>query len=194
MAVMLPEDFTRSREENFQFAVDGWGKLARAIEPLDVRVALEGWPGPPPYFPSLVCTPADCRAVFDAIKSEVIGINYDPSHLARMGIDPLRFLKEFGSRVFHFHAKDTAILEEKRYEHGTLQTATFYQPPRWSGNFWRYVLPGRGVVPWRDLFEQLAKSGYRGAISIELEDLDYFGTEAGERRGFIEARNFLSGV
>lgn len=194
MAVMLPEDTARPRAENFEFAVDGWGKMSRAIEPLGVRIALEGWPGPPPHFAAFACTPADCRAVFDAIGSDVMGINYDPSHLVRMGIDPLRFLGEFGSRVFHFHAKDTAILEEGRYEHGTLQTATFVQPPRWSGHSWRYVLPGRGVVPWSGLFQQLVESGYRGAISIELEDLDYFGSESGERRGLIEARDFLANV
>lgn len=193
MAVMLPEEMARPRPENFQFAVDGWGKLARAIEPLGARIALEGWPGPPPHFAAFACTPADCRAIFDTIGCDSLGINYDPSHLVRMGIDPLRFLKEFASRVFHVHAKDTAILEESRYQHGTLQPATFVQPPRWSGHFWRYVLPGRGVVPWKELFKLLVECGYRGAISIELEDMDYFGSEAGEIRGLIEARDFLAG-
>ncbi len=194
MAVMLPEEMACPRSENFQFAVDGWGKLTRAIEPIGVRIALEGWPGPPPHFAAFACTPADCRAVFDSIGSESLGINYDPSHLVRMGIEPLRFLKEYASRVFHVHAKDTAMFEEGRYQHGTLQCATFVQPPRWSGHFWRYVLPGRGVIQWEQILKHLVESGYGGAISIELEDMDYFGSELGEKSGLIEARNFLTGI
>ena len=34
-------------------------------------------------------------------------------------------------------------------------------------------------------------TGYGGRISIELEDMNFNGTEEGEKRGFIASRDFL---
>ena len=50
--------------------------------------------------------------------------NFDPSHLIRMGIDPLRFLEEFIDSVYHVHGKDTEILAET-----CTNTATSNRPP-----------------------------------------------------------------
>ena len=57
------------------------------------------------------------------------GVNYDPSHLMRMNIDPLRFLYEFGNRVYHVHGKDTEWLSDNLYDYGSEQPATFAKPP-----------------------------------------------------------------
>jgi len=191
LGVMAAEDAARPRQENFDFAVDGWGRLARGMESLGARIALEGWPGTPPHFGTIGCTPADCRAVFRAIASPALCINYDPSHLVRMGIDPVRFLQEFAPRIVHVHAKDTLMPADERYDHGTLQSATFTPPHKWGGNSWRYTLPGCGDVPWNALIQTLITNRYEGKISIELEDEEYSGTEAAEVKGLLLARDFL---
>jgi sugar phosphate isomerase/epimerase len=108
-----------------------------------------------------------------------------------MGIDPVKFLRDFGSRVGHVHAKDTLLIPKERYEHGTLQEATFAQPHAYGGFGWRYVLPGRGVVAWAEMLRTLAEAGYRGGVSIELEDEEFLGDEVNERKGLVEARRFL---
>jgi hypothetical protein len=36
--------------------------------------------------------------------------------------------------------------------------------------------------------------GYKGTISVELEDMNFNGSEAGEKRGLIASRDFLVGV
>ncbi len=193
-AVMIPAEHDGARSENFAFAVDGYARLARAIEPLGAKVVLEGWPGRAPQYSSLACTPAELRTLFKAIDSNAIGINFDPSHLVRMGIDPMRFLDEFASRVFHVHAKDTLFLEEELYELGNLQPATFTKPHVFGGHHWRYTIPGRGVVPWTRLFSRLERAGYRGLVSVELEDEDFHGSESAEQSGLIASRDFLVGV
>jgi hypothetical protein len=37
----------------------------------------------------------------------------------------------------------------------------------------------------------LGEFGYRGCVSVELEDEDFNGSEEGEMRGFVAARDYL---
>jgi sugar phosphate isomerase/epimerase len=122
-----------------------------------------------------------------------MGINYDPSHLIRQGIDPIRFLKEFGERVHHIHGKDTELLSENLYEYGHEQPPTFGKKFRYGGMAWRYTIPGHGVMRWRKAFAMLEKLGYAGCVSIELEDAHFNGAEDTERLGILQGIRFLSG-
>ena len=65
-----------------------------------------GWPGGAPHFASLVCTPETVRSFIKDV-GPAAGLNYDPSHLIRLGIDPIRFLREFVGHVYHVHGKDS---------------------------------------------------------------------------------------
>lgn len=192
--VVVPEDQAKSRAENLELAADGYGRLCQAIASTGAKIAIEGWPGRAPHFASLACTPDGYRAFFKAVGSEILGINFDPSHLVRMGIDPLRFLGEFGNRVWHVHAKDTQFLEEELYQYGNLQGAIAAKPHGFGGHHWRYALPGHGAAPWHAMLHTLKNCGYGGDVSIELEDENFNGTEEGEKRGLIESRDFLAGV
>ena len=185
--VTLPANPRATRRQNFDALVESFAALVPVLERTGTRVALEGWPGPG----AVCCTPETFRAFFAAMGSDRYGINYDPSHLVRMGIDSVRFAREFADRVFHVHAKDAALSEGDSYEYGHELPPTFKPARRWSGNAWRYTLPGRGEVAWPEVFQTLHDAGYRGKVSIELEDEDFCGTEAGERRGLILARDFL---
>jgi sugar phosphate isomerase/epimerase len=118
-------------------------------------------------------------------------VNYDPSHLLRMGIDPLRFLREFASRVYHVHGKDTELIEEGLYRYGNFQEPTFGKPHGFGEVNWRYTIPGHGAVRWVEIFRILAEAGYQGAVSIELEDENFCGTTEGEKAGILHARDFL---
>jgi len=189
--VVFPEDEARSRAENLKFAADGYGRLCEMIAPLGAKIVVEGYPGRAPGYNALACTPEGYRALFDAVASPVMGVNFDPSHLVRMGIDPVRFLDEFAPRVFHVHGKDTQIIEEGLYQYGDLQPATLATPHKWGGWHWRYTIPGNGQSPWRRLMTQLESAGYAGCVSVELEDEEFGGTEAGERAGLLKSREFL---
>ncbi len=188
----FPEDDTLSRRDNFRFAVDGYSQLCQAVESLGVRVLLEGYPGRRPYFPTLGCTPADCRAMLHDVASPVLGINYDPSHLIRVGIDPLRFIDEFAPFIHHVHAKDTEFFEEALYQHGNLQEPIDEPPHRFGGHHWRYTIPGHGCLPWSRILQRLHDAGYRGLISIELEDEHFDADSDAEKRGLLASRDFLA--
>lgn len=194
LSVLVPEDPARARSENFSFAVDAYGELLEATAATGAKIVLEGWPGQPPHYGSLACTPADLRAIFNALDSNALGVNFDPSHLLRMGIDIVRFIHEFAGRIHHAHAKDTELLADGLYAHGNTQVATFDQPRAFGGYCWRYAVPGEGHVPWRRVLETLQSVGYRGLLSIEMEDERFNGTPDGERRGLLASRDFLAGT
>lgn len=187
--VMLPEKPELPRAENFGYMVESFSRLVPVLEAAQARIVIEGWPGPG----ALCCTPEGYRAFFAAVPSEVMGVNYDPSHLVRMGIDHIRFLKEFVARVYHVHGKDTELNPEHLYEFGHEQPPTFAKPAAFGGMAWRYTIPGHGQVRWVEVFRILQAAGYAGMVSIELEDANFNGTREGEQRGILLGAQFLSG-
>lgn len=188
--VMLPEDKELPRAENFGYMVESFTALAPTLEANDAKIVLEGWPGPG----ALCCTPETYRAFFEAVPSTTMGVNYDPSHLIRMGIEPIRFLKEFADRVYHVHGKDAEILPDDVYEYGTEQPATFAKAPPFGGHAWRYTIPGHGVTQWNEVFRILVESGYAGRVSIELEDANFNDGGDEEKAGILHAARYLEGI
>jgi len=187
--VMLPDDPTKKRSENFDLMVEGLNLLVPHLEANNGRLVIEGWPGNG----ALCCTPEGYRAVINQVASKSIGINYDPSHLIRMGIDPIRFVEEFADRVYHVHGKDTEIITEGLYEFGTEQPATFAKGHGFGAYHWRYTIPGHGQTRWVRAFEILKAANYEGAVCIELEDENFNTDEAGEKQGLLAGAHFLAG-
>jgi sugar phosphate isomerase/epimerase len=184
--VMLPENPNLPRSENFAYMVESFSKLVPVLEANRAHLVIEG-PG------ALCCTPEGYRKLFEEIPSYGMGINYDPSHLIRMGIDHRRFLHEFGDRVFHVHGKDTELFSEQQYEYGTEQPPTFGKPVAFGGMHWRYTIPGHGIASWTGIMGILLANQYEGAICIELEDVNFNGTLEGEQFGILQGAQFLEG-
>lgn len=184
---MLPEDPELPRKENFERLVESYTELGKVMESCGADLVIEGWPGRG----CLVSTPESYRLLLEQTP-ESIGVNYDPSHLVRMGIDPIRFLKEFLPRVYHCHGKDCWIDPERLYEHGTEVEPVHGEKPPYAGYHWRYTIPGHGMTPWIPVMELLRDGGYAGAICIELEDVHFNETPELQMKGVVEAARFLS--
>jgi sugar phosphate isomerase/epimerase len=184
---MLPEKPELERKVNFGYMIEGLAELAPVLEKHGGTTAIEGWPGPG----ALCCTPETLRAMFREVPSRAIGLNYDPSHLIRMGIDPIRFVEEFGDRVCHMHGKDVEILTENLYEFGHEQPGTFTEPFFCGGWAWRYTIPGHGQMRWTKALGILKEKGYTGAICVELEDANFNGSTAKEQQGILAGARFL---
>jgi sugar phosphate isomerase/epimerase len=185
---MIPEDPQKNREENYDLMVESYRELAPIFEKYKSHLVIEGWPGPG----ALCCTPEGYRAILQDIDSPGVGINYDPSHLIRMGIDHIRFLQEFKDRVYHIHGKDTEILSENLYEYGNLQPPTFAKPFHCGEMMWRYTIPGHGVARWMQIIRILVDNGYQGAITIELEDSNFNDGPNSQQEGILAGARFLT--
>lgn len=193
-ACFVPVEQAKSKAENFAIWTRAFPEIADYCKSLGIVIAIEPWPGVAPYYATLGTTPEHWRAMFEVIPSHTLGLCYDPSHLARMGIDYLRVLGEFGHRVHHVHAKDCAFDQEALYLTGRMPFTLGRPVFTCSEGWWRYCIPGDGVVNWRKVILGLCAWRYKGVVSIELEDGVYMNDAEGNRRGLIAARDHLRGV
>ncbi len=137
-------------------------EYARVAEDNGVRIAMENCPHISSYpisIGNIGYSPAVWELLFEAVPSESIGLEYDPSHLVWLGIDYLRGIYDFKERIYAVHAKDTEIVKSDLYKEGILGT-----------NWWRYRLPGLGEINWQKFIGALYDIGYKGDIAIEHED------------------------
>jgi sugar phosphate isomerase/epimerase len=190
---IIPGDPAKKRAENYKLAVECFTPIAHACAEAGAALAIEGWPGSPPYLANLCCTPETVRQFIKDVGGSGVGLNYDPSHLIRLRVDHVRFLKEFAPHVKHVHAKDTDVDADALYEFGT-QTAAFAAPHRWGEWTWRYTLPGHGLARWGEIFTVLKSAGYKGAVSVELEDENFNGSAEGEKRALEASLAYLRSV
>ncbi|HWT59528.1 MAG TPA: sugar phosphate isomerase/epimerase [Rhizobium sp.] len=150
--------------------------------------AIENWPGPRDNF--IGTTPRGWQELFRRIEDRRFGLEFDPSHLIRIGIDPYRAMEAVKDRIAILHAKDTAIDPE------ALQAIGYH-----GKGWWQYKLPGQGLIDWPRLLRQARASGFDGTLSIEHEDAAYgwpgkdlAARKEGERLGLDYLKTVLSGL
>jgi sugar phosphate isomerase/epimerase len=188
---LVPDNPAQPLADSLAIYRETFPAIAAECEAAGVRAVFEGYPGPAPYYPTLGCTPEVLRAMFAAVPSPALGVNYDPSHLVRLGIDYLRMLDEFKDRIYHCHGKDTALLPEAQYRYGHFRPA-LDKSPSFSAGAWRYCVPGDGAVDWGQVAYGLFQAGYAGCVSIELEDARFWGTVEKEQAGIAKAYRHLA--
>jgi sugar phosphate isomerase/epimerase len=174
-------------DQNWERATNIFPDIVRHAKDNGVTLAFENcpmifskdeWPGGH----NIAYNPRIWRRIFEAWGSDV-GMNYDPSHLVWQMIDNERFIREFGSRMVHVHAKDLMIDREGLYENGIMSAGIGWQVPR---------MPGLGDIDWAKIFAALYRAGYDGPVVIEHEDRTFEGTDEKVKRGFLLARDILS--
>lgn len=180
-------DRTLNLDENWARAQQIFPDVVKHAADAGVTLAFENcpmifshdeWPGGH----NIAYSPKVWRRIFEEWGDDV-GMNYDPSHLVWQMIDQARFVREFGSRMAHVHAKDVMIDQDGLYENGVMSVGMGWQIPR---------MPGLGDVDWPTFFAGLYRAGYDGPVIIEHEDRDFEGTDDKIKRGFLLARDVLS--
>jgi sugar phosphate isomerase/epimerase len=185
VTTFIGRDPTRSVEDNWPLLLEVWPGIVQHAERAGVNLGIENcpmlfsgdeWPGGK----NLAVSPATWSALFDAIPSPHLGLNFDPSHLVWQHIDYVRAIREFGRKIVHFHAKDTRIDPDRLYEVGILGLG--WHTPK---------LPGLGDVDWGAVFSVLTDTGYRGPVCVEVEDRAYEGSLADRKRSLRQSRRYL---
>lgn len=159
---------------------------ARGIKIIIENCPMEGWqvPGQPG---TISFTPELWREMFRRVPNINFGLNYDPSHLKFQLIDYIAPITEFKDRIFHVHAKDSEVFDDKLAYYGIFNK----QLGGGDGGYWRFRMPGLGQVDFGKFIGALEKIGYDGVVSIEHEDPLYEGSEEKVKEGLILGKNYL---
>ena len=104
-------DNLREAEKVFPPLVDHAGE--RGVKLMIENCVMEGW-HPDGYPGNLAYSPELWEWMFEL----GLYLNFDPSHLLWLGIDPVAALKPYVDRVAHAHAKDAETFPAERNRHG----------------------------------------------------------------------------
>ena len=93
---------------------------------------------------------------FDSVDSLALGLEWDPSHLVPLLVDPVVNIREFGERIYHVHAKGARINPDIVSRFGT-----------WYRGAVEHCFPGFGDEDWGLIIKELRRAGYHGDLNIE---------------------------
>lgn len=180
-------DWTKSVDENWPQFLAVWKPLIAFAADHGIKIGIENcpmsftrdeWPGGK----NLASAPAIWRRMFNDIPGENLGLNYDPSHLLWQRMDYLKPLREFARRIFHVHAKDVRLDQDRLDDVGALAFPLQYHTPK---------LPGLGDVQWGEFISTLNETGYQGALCIEVEDRAYEGSLENRKAALRQSARYL---
>jgi len=149
-----------SVQENIPRFAEVFGRLAKIAEDEGVRIAFENcdmggtWEAPRW---NIAHAPRAWEMMFDAVESDVLGLEWEPCHQMVSFIDPIAQLRKWVKRVFHIHGKDATIAWDVIATQGIRSGVPY---------LWHRT-PGFGDSNWTDIITILRQGGYVGAIDIE---------------------------
>jgi sugar phosphate isomerase/epimerase len=191
VGTFVGRDVTRSVRDNLRLGEQVLPPLVEYASARGVRLVvencpMEGW-HPDGYPANLAYSPE----LWDWIGSLGFFLNYDPSHLVWLGIDPVEALRANAGMILHVQAKDAQVDERARNRYGVFGRM-IERPTPWETGWWRYRIPGLGSVDWRGVVDALYESGFDGFVSVEHEDPVWSGTPDKVKQGLTLAHRTLS--
>jgi len=181
-------DWTKTVDENWPRFLKIWKPLIAFAADHGIKVGIENcpmsfsrdeWPGGK----NLATSPVIWRRMFSDIPSNYFGLNYDPSHFVLQRMDPLSCLREFKSKLFHAHAKDMQVRQDRLNEVGAFAFPKEWHTPR---------IPGFGDIDWAKFMGMLYEVGYDGPVCVEVEDDTFGRTLEGRKASLCVSQKVLA--
>lgn len=169
VTTFIGRDQNKSVEENLKLVAEIWPPILRRAEEKNVKIAIENcpmlfgedqWPGGQ----NIMTSPVLWKEIFDILKSDNLGINFDPSHFVWQMMDYIAPIYEFKDKIFHVHFKDIKLFPEKLKRCGVMAYPLDYMSPK---------IPGLGDINWSKFVSALTDIGYDGAAVLEIEDKSF---------------------
>lgn len=118
-----------------------WDSVDRMAGEYNIKIAIHDHPRPAPFW--------HCDSVLAATKGHPnIGSCADVGHWARNGLNPVDCMKKLQGHIWDMHFKDITVFNKVDAND---------------------TLPGKGVIDFHAVFQELKDQGYTGAVSIEHE-------------------------
>jgi len=157
--------FPPTSQDYWQKGFDDFAKrftpIMNEFDKLDINFGLEVHPT------EIAFDIGSAQRALDAIKNHKrFGFNFDPSHLGYQGVDYVKFIRTFASRIYHVHMKD-AWWGHGDGTVGVFGGMTTFADPR---RYWDFRSLGHGDVNFEEIIVALNDIGYDGPLSVEWED------------------------
>jgi sugar phosphate isomerase/epimerase len=123
-----------------QIFLDGLARVAQIAEEEDVKVLVEPEPG------LLIENSRQFKKLMTkTLNPKYLGLNFDIGHFYCVNEDPAQVVLELSDYIEHFHLAD--IAHTRIHNH---------------------LIPGRGSIDFRSVFDAMDDIGYRGFVTVEL--------------------------
>ncbi len=137
-------------------------RIEKFIKEYDIRVGIHNHGPEDKVWPS----PLNVLAAVKGMDPR-LGCCIDIGHCVRAGTDVVEAIHAVGPRLFNMHVKDLASFDSRESQ----------------------VAVGRGIIPFREMFEALIATRYAGFI-----DLEYEIHETDPMPGVIESLSYMRGM
>jgi sugar phosphate isomerase/epimerase len=117
-------------------------RLEKFVKQYDIRIAIHNHGPEDKVFPS----PLDVLKAVENLDPRM-GCCIDIGHAVRAGTDIVQAIHEVGPRLFNVHSKDLTDFHNKDSQ----------------------VAVGAGIMPFREIFEALIRTNYKGFVDLEYE-------------------------
>ncbi|MFC6177714.1 sugar phosphate isomerase/epimerase family protein [Companilactobacillus huachuanensis] len=175
-----------SMNDNFILAKDIFEPILEYAEVLGVNVLIENCPMPSwnteGYPSTITYSPELIKKLFEILPNKNFGLNFDPSHMYWMGIDYLKFAREFSNRIFSVHVKDVRS-DKYRFNRVGLYGKKTNKKHQFDFGYYSTVQPGYGDIDWPKLLKILRLKGFNGPLEVE------YAREAGQNELEIKSLN-----
>jgi sugar phosphate isomerase/epimerase len=120
--------------------LDGVTRVAKSAEEEDIKVLIEPEPG------LLIENSTQFKTFMtQLINSRHIKLNFDIGHFYCVNEDPAKLVYELSGYIEHFHLADIA-----------------------NTRIHNHLIPGKGSIDFRRVFDAIDDIGYRGFVTVEL--------------------------
>jgi sugar phosphate isomerase/epimerase len=130
-------------EASTQVSIRAIAELAQAAMDTGIKFALKL------HYGQSIYNIKSALRLMEEVKHPGLGLNYDPTHVGRVGDDTVQALEALKDHIIHVHIRDT-LIEQMKIAPPELQIA------------------GRGTTPLPAIVKKLVDIGYQGAASLEI--------------------------
>ncbi len=156
----FPQTPQKMVDEGFAKIKELWTPIFDVYDENGVRLALEVHPS------EIAFDYYSTKKLLDTFDwRPTLGLNFDPSHLVWQGVNPVVFLRDFASRIYHVHMKDVKMMLDGRA--GILGSQIEFGD---THRGWNFVSLGHGDVDFDGIIRELNQMNYCGPLSVEWED------------------------
>src|SRR4028119_1770532 len=157
---------TTGDEESTKSAIDLMRDFAKMAGDAGVKLAVK------PHVGQAIYNADTGLRLMEEVTEPTIGLNFDPSHLARADEDPASVAPRWGNKIITSHFRDCPVRVPG--------------PPGTP----EQQIPGRGALDLPEILQSLKNTGYNGPINLEI--IGAQGYEISRSMGVAaEARGYL---